>query len=489
MPVRGTSTERGAGTRAIMSSGSGGLRVDTGTYKVVYFAFGFEAINSTADRETVMEKVLTWLDVIPEPPSLDTQLLAVMNNDIHSPADLNNAKLCLSGTPYSDMAEVALDTYGIDYFKIMIPASDRFLALKKGIIDAVLVTEHPWDAVVADGFQTEVKFLPWSQQAIEAVTQQFSSVASTRLPSYTYPWQPYSIPGYAPVNNQLAEVSISPESQNVSCGETFTIDIVVSPEVAVAGSQFDLSFDPSLIAADDVEEGDFLNQNGASTYFSSGTIDNEAGNIVGVAGAITTPGQTVSTEGIFATISFTAKEIEEEVTSPLDLLNVIVGDIDGNAVLVSVHDGNVTITPYEDWDVTCDDQVNVLDMIRVGQHWGETGEPHWIREDVNRDGNINVLDMILIGQHWTTLSFAKPMLAEGETVVSVSPPSQSVTHNEEFNVEVAADPKAAIAGMQFSLSFDPLLITVDSIEEGNLLNPGWNILSAIMRVICVTLKD
>jgi len=40
-------------------------------------------------------------------------------------------------------------------------------------------------------------------------------------------------------------------------------------------------------------------------------------------------------------------------------------------------------------------------MIRVGQHWGETGTPHWVREDVNRDGSVNVLDMILIGQHWT----------------------------------------------------------------------------------------
>jgi len=60
-----------------------------------------------------------------------------------------------------------------------------------------------------------------------------------------------------------------------------------------------------------------------------------------------------------------------------------------------------TIHYYVDWDVNCDDHVNILDMTLVGQHWGETGEPHWIREDVNRDGNINVLDMNLIGQHWT----------------------------------------------------------------------------------------
>ena len=44
-----------------VGSGTAGLRVDTGNYKVVYFAFGFEAINNAVDRNTVMERVLNWL--------------------------------------------------------------------------------------------------------------------------------------------------------------------------------------------------------------------------------------------------------------------------------------------------------------------------------------------------------------------------------------------------------------------------------------------
>jgi hypothetical protein len=52
-------------------------------------------------------------------------------------------------------------------------------------------------------------------------------------------------------------------------------------------------------------------------------------------------------------------------------------------------------------DVNSDGFVNVLDLILVGQHLGETGPPGWIPEDINADGQINVLDMILIGQHWT----------------------------------------------------------------------------------------
>lgn len=58
----------------------------------------------------------------------------------------------------------------------------------------------------------------------------------------------------------------------------------------------------------------------------------------------------------------------------------------------------VTITVLSIADVDADGSVNVLDIVLVGQHWGETGEPYWLREDVNRDGSINVLDMIIIAQ-------------------------------------------------------------------------------------------
>jgi hypothetical protein len=44
-----------------LGAGYGALRVDAGTYKVVYFGFGFEAINSAQDRATVMYRVLDWL--------------------------------------------------------------------------------------------------------------------------------------------------------------------------------------------------------------------------------------------------------------------------------------------------------------------------------------------------------------------------------------------------------------------------------------------
>lgn len=55
---------------------------------------------------------------------------------------------------------------------------------------------------------------------------------------------------------------------------------------------------------------------------------------------------------------------------------------------------------YPAWDVNRDGIINYLDMIRVGNHYGESGSPGWIPEDVNADGTVNYLDMILIGNHY-----------------------------------------------------------------------------------------
>ena len=189
---------------------------------------------------------------------------------------------------------------------------------------------------------------------------------------------------------EVTTINITPSTKTVLPGP-FTVNVTVEPEVPIAGVQFDLSFNSSLLRANNVTEGNLLKQDGANTYSYSGTIDNAAGTITHVASAITTSGETVSTPGVFATIQMTAKSAAG--TSTLDLSNVIVGDINGNAISITVNNGSVTISTAP-WDVNGDGFVNVLDMISVGQHFGETGAPGWIPEDVNRDGVIDVRDML-----------------------------------------------------------------------------------------------
>ena len=143
------------------------------------------------------------------------------------------------------------------------------------------------------------------------------------------------------VSAAATTVSVSPATQTVATGQQFTVGVAVVPGTAIAGMQFDLSFNASLAAASTVQEGGLLKQGGAATFFNAGTIDNVAGKITGVFGAITTPGATVSASGTFATITFTAKT--QKGTCPLSLSNVVVGDINGIGVTTSVVNGTVSI--------------------------------------------------------------------------------------------------------------------------------------------------
>jgi hypothetical protein len=133
---------------------------------------------------------------------------------------------------------------------------------------------------------------------------------------------------------EATTVSIASPTESVDPGQQFTVSIAVVPGTAIAGMQFDLSFDPSLVTVESVKEGDLLGQGGASTFFNSGKIDNRAGTVTGVFGAITSPGGAVSTQGTFATITLTARTQGE--SWPLSLSRVIVGDTGGNPVSVSL---------------------------------------------------------------------------------------------------------------------------------------------------------
>jgi hypothetical protein len=69
---------------------------------------------------------------------------------------------------------------------------------------------------------------------------------------------------------------------------------------------------------------------------------------------------------------------------------------DGKGQDAVVAEGFLKLVP--DQDVKIDNSVDVLDLIQVGNHVGETNPTaHWIRADVKADGAVNVLDLIAVG--------------------------------------------------------------------------------------------
>ncbi|KYK29860.1 hypothetical protein AYK20_04845 [Thermoplasmatales archaeon SG8-52-1] len=54
---------------------------------------------------------------------------------------------------------------------------------------------------------------------------------------------------------------------------------------------------------------------------------------------------------------------------------------------------------WYDWDINMDWKINQNDSDLLTLHYGETGDPGWIREDINKDGIVNNLDSGILYSH------------------------------------------------------------------------------------------
>ena len=133
--------------------------------------------------------------------SKNIQLLAVLAsrfNDINELPDKAKVVTASFGPP-AQWLEVAFEAYGMQFVPVVVAKSEILEGLRRGVIDAVLVGDHP-SAVLKGPIESGmVRLLPWTNQAIEAVTRAFpTATRQARLPANTYEKQPNYIQGYAP---------------------------------------------------------------------------------------------------------------------------------------------------------------------------------------------------------------------------------------------------------------------------------------------------
>ena len=199
--------------------------------------------------------------------------------------------------------------------------------------------------------------------------------------------------------------SLSTNTTPVPLGDTFTLRLNAEKIDDLAGWQTDIAFDPDVLEAVEVNEGNFLKTGGVSTFFLRGTIDNKAGKITQINTARLSGG--VDGTGILLSVTFTAKAVGD---TRITLSNLQAGNSSTAAIPLDVPDLVITIggAAFPAWDVNRDGQVNVLDLIQVAQRLGSAVSANH-RADVNGDGIINVLDLIAVAQHL------------GESTISASP--------------------------------------------------------------------
>ena len=180
----------------------------------------------------------------------------------------------------------------------------------------------------------------------------------------------------------------------IHVGDTFTLDIRAENVFDLAGWQFDIAFDPTVLEAVDVSEGDFLKTDGGSTFFQSGRIDNAAGKITGlIAGRISDGG--VSGSRSLLQVRFKAKSHGE---TRLALQNFKFGSSTGEIIPAGPHEIQITVEQrLPTGDVNRDGDVDILDLILVAQQLGKS-VPANSPVDINRDGVVNIFDLTLVAQ-------------------------------------------------------------------------------------------
>lgn len=190
--------------------------------------------------------------------------------------------------------------------------------------------------------------------------------------------------------------------------DMLTLNLNAEKVTNLAGWQADITFDPNVLEATEVAEGDFLMLEGGDTFFHGGTIDNTEGNIKGMFAARQSE-DGVSGTGTLLSVTFRTKAGGR---TQVTLDNFEFGSITGDIIPSLPPNITITVGGYPAWDVNQDGRVSVLDLILVAQDLG-ANRPANLQIDVNQDGIINIQDLILVAQHLgeTTASAAPSTIA------------------------------------------------------------------------------
>ena len=185
--------------------------------------------------------------------------------------------------------------------------------------------------------------------------------------------------------------------------DTLALNLNAEKVTDLAGWQADITFDPNVLEATEVAEGDFLMLEGGDTFFQGGTIDNTVGKIKGMFAARQSE-TGVSGTGTLLSVTFRAKAGGR---TQVTLDNFEFGSITGDIIPSLPPNITITVGGYPAWDINQDGRVSILDLILIAQHLGETALTN-PEVDVNDDGTVSILDLILVAQHMEQSTAAAP---------------------------------------------------------------------------------
>ncbi|RKU17910.1 hypothetical protein C6501_03260 [Candidatus Poribacteria bacterium] len=199
------------------------------------------------------------------------------------------------------------------------------------------------------------------------------------------------------------------DATSFEVGDTFTLHLQTENVKNLAGWQADLVFNPDVLEAVEVSEGDFLTSEDTETRFISGTIQNSTGKITGI-NALRLSSGGISGKGTLCSVSFTVIGPGESL---LTLENFEAGSRLGSPIpslppeyLIVVEGEEL---PMPAWDVNQDGKVDTQDLVQVAEAiTAGTDASAAPQADVNKDGTIDNRDLVIVAEHFGESTASAP---------------------------------------------------------------------------------
>ena len=255
----------------------------------------------------------------------------------------------------------------------------------------------------------------------------------------------------------------------IHAGDTFTLDIRAENVFDLAGWQFDIDFDPTILEAVDVSEGEFLKTDGGSTFFQPGSIDNTAGKITGLSAARLSA-QGATGRGTLLQVRFKAKSVGE---TALTLHKFQFGSATGDSIPAGPHQITIVVEGrLTTGDVNRDGVVSILDLILVAQQLGRRVSAG-SAVDVNGDGVVSILDLIRVAQGIAE-SPAAPVALNPDFIGTVGTETVDATTIKAWIAQARLEDDGSLAfkrGIENLESLLASLIPEETMLLGNYPNP------------------
>lgn len=203
----------------------------------------------------------------------------------------------------------------------------------------------------------------------------------------------FALVGYA---SAISEVSVIIPSQRINVGDTFDVKIYIDQRgTPISGAQANFLFNSSVVRVNSVSKGTLFSQYGANTYFFYTKIDNQTGVVSNIVDVILGK-YNVTTPATFAIINVTAIGVG---STNINLSNVKISSPEATAV--PLYTVNQSLSSYSTSDINGDWTTDLMDIVSVSQHFGETTYYPYPSYDANKDRVVDILDIITVARNIT----------------------------------------------------------------------------------------